>query len=90
MNLKSYQARLRDRRIGLGVIERGHTIDPTADALSFTNNTVVIPLAPSDSVAGKPLVIDFYLPGAASPKSIGVSTNDERLIGVGLQTAVFE
>ena len=32
------------------------------------NNTVVIPLAPSDSVAGKPLVIDFYLPGAASPK----------------------
>jgi len=54
------------------------------------NNTVDIPLSPADNVAGKPLVIDFHLPSAASPKSIGVSTNDERVLGVGLQTAVFQ
>jgi arabinofuranosyltransferase len=63
----------------------------TQECLSqLENNTVIIPLAPADLVAGKPLVIDFYLPGAASPKSIGASQNDERVLGVGLQTAVFE
>jgi hypothetical protein len=54
------------------------------------NNTVVIHLTPADRIAGKPLVIDFHLPSATSPKSIGVSPSDERVLGIGLQTAVFE
>lgn len=54
------------------------------------NNTVDIALTSTDNVAGKPLVIDFHLPSAASPKSIGASTDDKRILGVGLQTAVFE
>ena len=54
------------------------------------NNIVLIPLTSSDRIAGKPLVIDFHLPSAASPRSIGVSTNDDRVLGVGLQSAVFE
>ncbi len=54
------------------------------------NNIVLIPLAPADRIAGKPLVVDFHLPSAASPKSIGVSTSDERILGIGLQSAVFE
>jgi arabinofuranosyltransferase len=54
------------------------------------NNTLLISLTPSDRVAGKPLIIDFYVPSAASPKSIGISTSDERVLGIGLQSAVFE
>lgn len=63
----------------------------TQECLSqLENNTVVIPLTPADRIAGKPLVVDFHLPSAASPKSIGVSPSDERVLGIGLQTAVFE
>jgi hypothetical protein len=63
----------------------------TQECLSqLENNTVIIPLVPADHVAGKPLVIDFYVPGAASPKSIGLSQSDERVLGIGLQSAVFE
>ena len=54
------------------------------------NNTLIIPLSTADHVAGKPLVLDFHLPSAASPKSIGFSTSDARVLGVGLQSAVFE
>jgi hypothetical protein len=30
------------------------------------------------------------MPSAASPKSLGFSADDKRVLGVGLQTAVFE
>ena len=54
------------------------------------NNVLVLPLTSSDRVTGKSLVIDFYMPSATSPKLIGLSAEDKRVLGVGLQTAVFE
>jgi arabinofuranosyltransferase len=54
------------------------------------NNVVLLPLTSSDRIAGKPLVIDFYMPSATSPKLIGLSAEDKRVLGVGLQIAVFE
>jgi len=56
----------------------------------FENNTIVIPLSLTDSLAKTPLVIDFSLPNAISPKSLGVSPNDERVLAIGLKQAVFE
>ena len=57
---------------------------------SFEDNSIVIPLSIRDDVSGKPLVIDFSLPNAMSPKSIGVSESDERVLAIGLKQAVFK
>jgi hypothetical protein len=51
------------------------------------NNTVVIPLVPADRIAGKPLVVDFHLPSAASPKSIG--RVDKRREDIGYWTSIY-
>jgi hypothetical protein len=57
---------------------------------SFEDNSIVIPLSIRDDVSGKPLVIDFSLPNAMSPKSIGASKSDERVLAIGLKQAVFK
>jgi arabinofuranosyltransferase len=57
---------------------------------SFENNSILIPLSPADYASGKPLVIDFSLPNAMSPKSIGVSPSDERVLAIGLKQAIFK
>ena len=57
---------------------------------NFENNSILIPLTPADYPSGKPLVIDFSLPNAMSPKSIGVSPSDERVLAIGLKQAVFK
>jgi arabinofuranosyltransferase len=57
---------------------------------NFENNSILIPLSTADYVSGKPLVIDFSLPNAMSPKSIGVSESDERVLAIGLKQAVFK
>lgn len=63
----------------------------SASCLSnFENNSILIPLSPADYPSGKPLVIDFSLPNAMSPKSIGVSESDERVLAIGLKQAVFK
>jgi hypothetical protein len=57
---------------------------------SADNNVIRIPLTKSDRIAGDLLVIDFLLPNAASPKSIGLSSVDERVLAIGLQEAIFQ
>jgi arabinofuranosyltransferase len=57
---------------------------------NFENNSITIPLSPADYASGKPLVIDFSLPNAMSPKSIGASSSDERMLAIGLKQAVFK
>lgn len=48
---------------------------------------VVIPPAVDDS---KPLQIEFRTPGAVSPIKAGISSNDTRILGIGLRTAEFK
>jgi hypothetical protein len=57
---------------------------------NFENNSILIPLSAADYTSGKPLIIDFSLPNAMSPKSIGVSSSDERVLAIGLKQAVFK
>jgi hypothetical protein len=57
---------------------------------NFENNPILIPLSAADYTSGKPLIIDFSLPNAMSPKSIGVSSSDERVLAIGLKQAVFK
>jgi hypothetical protein len=57
---------------------------------SFENNSILIPLSAADYAPGTPLVIDFSLPNAMSPKSIGVSESDDRVLAIGLKQAVFK
>ena len=47
--------------------------------------TITIAGPPSTLTAGKPLDIEFQIPDAISPKSLGIS-EDERLVGLGLQS----
>jgi arabinofuranosyltransferase len=54
------------------------------------NNIIRIPISKSDRVSGDLLVIDFLLPNAVSPKSIGLSSDDERVLAIGLQEAIFQ
>jgi hypothetical protein len=48
---------------------------------------VVIPPEVDDS---KPLHIEFRTPGAVSPITAGISSNDNRILGIGLRTAEFK
>jgi len=62
-----------------------------SECLSSTDNNVInIPLTKSDRIARDLLVIDFSLPNAASPKSIGLSSVDDRVLAIGLQEAIFQ
>ena len=57
---------------------------------NFESNSILIPLSAEDYTAGKPLVLDFSLPNAISPKSIGISPEDERELAIGLKEAVYK
>ena len=48
---------------------------------------VALPILPDDS---KPLHVVFKTPNAMSPVSAGISLNDNRVLGIGLQSAVFK
>ena len=54
------------------------------------NNVIRIPISKLDRIRGDLLVIDFLLPNAVSPKSIGLSSDDERVLAIGLQEAIFQ
>jgi hypothetical protein len=57
---------------------------------NFESNSILIPLSAEDYTAGKPLVLDFSLPNAISPKSLGISPEDERELAIGLKEAVYK
>ncbi|NDE62642.1 MAG: hypothetical protein EB038_10740, partial [Cyclobacteriaceae bacterium] len=52
------------------------------------NNQITIPIAPEDRQAGQ-LNIDFRFKNPARPKELGMG-EDQRLLSVGLERAVFE
>jgi hypothetical protein len=54
----------------------------------FEGNLVKIPI-PTSAYGKEWLDIDFKIPGAISPKALGIAP-DDRLLGIGLKSAVFE
>jgi hypothetical protein len=54
----------------------------------FEGNLVKIPI-PTSAYGKEWLTIDFKIPGAISPKALGIAP-DDRLLGIGLKSAVFE
>jgi len=62
-----------------------------SECLSNTDNNVInIPLSKSDRTTGDLLIIDFLLPNAVSPKAIGLSSGDERVLAIGLKEVIFQ
>lgn len=57
---------------------------------TFESNALTIPLSKANLSPEKPITIDFILPNAATPKSLGLSDTDEREIAIGLIDATFK
>lgn len=71
-------------------IEINHAKKLSECLSSSENNIINIPLSKLDGVVDNLLVIDFLLPNAASPKSLGLSLDDERVLAIGIQEAIFK